>query len=92
MVEHPGLLDALGNLALLEGVTNEEVRICALSAIEKLSTEVSARRIMVKIESVMTALTKATFANDCSPDDALVDGIPSALLTKAALKNLSAYL
>ncbi len=92
MVEHPGLLNVLGTLALLEGVTYEEVRICAIAAIERLSNEVSARRIMVKNEAVMTALTKATFASNFSPDDALVDGVPIALLTKAALKNLSACL
>lgn len=92
MVEHPGLLDALGTLALLEGVTNEEVRTCAISAIERLSNEESVRGIMVKNESVMTALTKATFANDSNFEDILVDGIPTALLLKAALKNLSTYL
>jgi hypothetical protein len=92
MVEHPGLLDALGTLALLEGVSNEEVRTCAIASIERLSNEASARQTMVKNEAVMTALTRATFANDSTMDDSLVDGIPTALLMRAALKNLSAHL
>ena len=92
MVQHPGLLDALGKLSLLDGVADDEVRNCAIFAIERLSNEVSARRIMVKNEAVMTALTKATFADDGSDDGSLDEGIPNTLLMKTALKNLSAYL
>mmetsp|Transcript_21992 Transcript_21992/g.47793 ORF Transcript_21992/g.47793 Transcript_21992/m.47793 type:complete len:1334 (-) Transcript_21992:75-4076(-) len=92
MVEHPGLLDALATLSLLDGITDDEVKTCAISAIERLSKEASTRHIMVKNEGVMTALTKATFANDGAEDDAPNEGTPTALLMKTALKNLSLHL
>jgi hypothetical protein len=92
MVEHPGLLDALATLSLLDGVTDDEVKTCAISAIERLSKEASTRHIMVQNEGVMTALTKATFAKDGAEDDAPDEGTPTALLMKTALKNLTAHL
>lgn len=92
MVEQPGLLDALATLSLLDGVTDDEVKTCAISAIERLSKEASTRHIMVQNEGVMTALTKATFAKDGAEDDTPDEGTPTALLMKTALKNLSAHL
>eukprot|EP00578_Thalassiosira_sp_NH16_P026118 CAMPEP_0181095532 /NCGR_PEP_ID=MMETSP1071-20121207/10565_1 /TAXON_ID=35127 /ORGANISM="Thalassiosira sp., Strain NH16" /LENGTH=1590 /DNA_ID=CAMNT_0023177911 /DNA_START=86 /DNA_END=4858 /DNA_ORIENTATION=+ len=92
MVEHPGLLDALATLSLLDGINDDDVQTCAISAIERLSKEASTRHIMVKNEGVMTALTKATFAKDGAEDDVPDEGTPTALLMKTALKNLSAHL
>ena len=92
MVEHPGLLDALATLSLLDGVTDDEVKTCAITAIERLSKEASTRHIMVQNEGVMTALTKATFAKGGAEDDTPDEGTPTALLMKTALKNLSVFL
>jgi len=88
MVEHPGLLDALATLSLLPGVTDYEVKSCAISAIERLSKEASTRHIMVRNSGIMTALTTATFAKDDAQDDEPEEGTPTALLMKTALKNL----
>ena len=84
MVEHPGLLDALAALALLDGITDDECKACAISAIERLSKEASTRHIMVKNVGIMSALTKATFSTD-QEDEA-------SLLMRTALKNLSSTL
>ena len=92
MVEHPGLLDALATLSLLDGITDDEVKTCAISAIERLSKEPSTRHLMVKNEGVMTALTKATFVKDGAEEDVPDEGTPTSLLMKTALKNLSQYL
>jgi len=92
MVEHPGLLDAIATLSLLDGITDDEVKTCAISALERLSKEASTRHIMVKNEGVMTALTKATFANDGADDDFPDEGTPTALLMKTALKNLAEHM
>ncbi|KAL7445788.1 hypothetical protein ACHAXM_011359 [Skeletonema potamos] len=94
MVQHAGLLDALATLALLDGINDDEVKTCAIAALERLSKESSTRHIMVKNEGVMTALTKATFAKDRTDDDDATeeDGTPAALLMKTALKNLAAHL
>ncbi|KAL7535310.1 hypothetical protein ACHAXR_006413, partial [Thalassiosira sp. AJA248-18] len=92
MVEHPGLLDALATLSLLDGITDDEVKTCAISALERLSKEASTRHIMVKNEGVMTALTKATFAEDGAEDDTPDEGTPTALLMKTALKNLAEHM
>jgi hypothetical protein len=88
MVEHPGLLDALATLALLPGITDYEVKTCAISAIERLSKEALTRHIMVRNSGIMTALTTATFAKDDTQDDEPEEGTPTALLMKTALKNL----
>ncbi|KAL9181106.1 hypothetical protein ACHAXT_009911 [Thalassiosira profunda] len=88
MARQPGLLDALATLALMDGITDDEVKTCAISAIERLSKEPLARPILVKHEGVMTALTKATFAKDGGEDD-LDDGKPSSMLMRQALKNLA---
>jgi len=92
MVEHPGLLDALAALSLLDGITDDEVKTCAISAIERLSKETSTRHIMVKNEGVMTALTKATFVEDGADDVTPEEGTPNALLMKTALKNLAEHM
>ena len=84
MVEHPGLLDALATLAQLDGINDDEVRACAISAIERLSKEASTRQIMVNNQGIMKALTKATFSSDAEDE--------TALLMKTALKNLPAHL
>ena len=47
---------------------------------------------MVKNEGVMTALTKATFANDGAEEDVPEEGMPTALLMKTALKNLAEHM
>ena len=92
MVEHPGLLDALGRLSLMDDINDDEVKTCATSALERLSKEGSTRHIMVKNEGVMTALTKATFANDGLEEDVPDEGTPTALLMKTALKNLAEHM
>ena len=96
MVQHDGLLDALATLALRDGINDDEVKTCAIAALERLSKEASTRHIMAKNEGVMTALTKATFAKDGVDDDdddaTQDDGTPAALLMKTALKNLAAHL
>ncbi|KAL7493467.1 hypothetical protein ACHAWT_002463 [Skeletonema menzelii] len=94
MVQHDGLLDALATLALLDGINDDEVKTCAIAALERLSKESSTRHIMAKNEGVMTALTKATFAKDGADDDDATeeDGTPAALLMKTALKNLASHL
>jgi len=89
MVEHPGLLDALAALSLMDGIHNDEVKTCAISALERLSKEEKTRHIMVKNEGVMTALTEATFANDGAEEDFPDEGMSTALLMKTALKNLA---
>jgi len=104
MVHHDGLLDALADLALMDGINDEEVSTCAITAIERLTKEDSTRHIMVKNEGVMTALTKATFTKSgLDADDggldadmgasvdglSLVSGVSTSMLTKNALKNLA---
>ncbi len=89
MVEHPGLLDALAKLALLDGIDDEDVRVCAIYCIERLTNEPSTRGVMVKNEGIMTALTMAAFHAEY--DDPSSDR-PTALLMKNALKNLAAHL
>ena len=88
------MLDALATLALLDGINDDEVKTCAIAALERLSKESSTRHIMAKNEGVMTALTKASFAKDGADDDDdnEEDGTPAALLMKTALKNLAAHL
>lgn len=91
MVEHPGLLDALASLAVLDGINDDEVKSCAISAIERLSKEGATRHIMVRNEGVMTALMKATFADGLEDDDD-EEGPHTTLLMKAALKNLAEHI
>jgi len=61
MVEHDGLLDALATLASLDGINDDDVKGCALTAIERLTKEESTRSIMASNAGIMTVLTKATF-------------------------------
>jgi len=61
MAEHEGLLDALAALASLNGINDDEVKGCALTAIERLTKEESTRNIMASHAGIMTVLTKATF-------------------------------
>ncbi|KAL7489934.1 hypothetical protein ACHAW6_015664 [Cyclotella cf. meneghiniana] len=93
MVEHPGLLDALAQLSLLDGINDDELKTCAISALERLSKEPSTRHLMVRNEGVMTALTRATFAEGgYDDDDDEEEEAPTALLMKTALKNLAEHL
>lgn len=92
MVEHDGLLDALAALALLDDVNDDELKICAITALERLSKEVSTRQIMARHEGVITALTKATFSRTGFDEDDNERGAPTLLLMKTALKNLAEYL
>lgn len=89
MVEHPGLLDALAQLSLLEGINDDEVKSCAIAAMERLSKEPSTRHLMARNEGVMTALTRATFADDGYDED---EDAPQSTLMKMALKNLAEHL
>eukprot|EP00970_Alexandrium_tamarense_P017416 scaffold9505_cov202-Alexandrium_tamarense.AAC.12 len=91
IVEHPGLLDALASLAVLDGINDDEVNSCAISAIERLSKEGATRHIMVRNEGVMTALMKATFADGLEDDDD-EEGPHTTLLMKTALKNLAEHI
>jgi len=92
MVEHDGLLDALAVLALLDDVNDDELKICAITALERLSKEVSTRQIMARHEGVITALTKATFSRTGFDEDDNERGATTLLLMKTALKNLAEYL
>ena len=76
----------------MNGISDDEVKTCAISALERLSKEEKTRHIMVKNEGVMTALTKATFANDGAEEDVPEEGMPTALLMKTALKNLAEHM
>mmetsp|Transcript_10039 Transcript_10039/g.13420 ORF Transcript_10039/g.13420 Transcript_10039/m.13420 type:complete len:796 (-) Transcript_10039:753-3140(-) len=93
MAEHDEVLSALANLALLDGINDEEVRACAIIAIERLTTEPTTRHIMVKNEGIMTALTRATFSNNLRIDEDAVgmddDYASTSILMKTALKNLA---
>jgi HEAT repeat protein len=89
MVEHPGLLDALAQLSLLDGINDDEVKMCAIAALERLSKEPSTRHLMAGNEGVMTALTRATFEDDGYND---VEDVQNATLMKMALKNLAEHL
>jgi hypothetical protein len=53
------------------------VKTCAISALGSLSKEPSTRHLMVRNEGVMTALTRATFAED---DDDEEEEAPTAVL------------
>mmetsp|Transcript_600 Transcript_600/g.979 ORF Transcript_600/g.979 Transcript_600/m.979 type:complete len:892 (-) Transcript_600:103-2778(-) len=106
MVQHGGLLDALSNLASLEGINNQEVHTCAIATIQQLTIEESTRLIMARHSGVMTILTKETFsmynkshditstfadyAESVSQDHTVLDD--PQLLTKLALKNLAEVL
>ena len=79
MVEHPSLLDALAQLSLLDGIDDDEVKTCAISALGSLSKEPSTRHLMVRNEGVITALTRATIAED---DDDEEEEAPTAVLMK----------
>lgn len=89
MVEHPGLLDAMATLALLDGIDDGDVRMCAIYAIERLTKEPSTRAMMAKSQGVMTALTRATFYAEYEDP---ASERPTSLLMKNALKNLAAHL
>jgi len=89
MVERPGMLDALAILAGLHKVNDEEVRECALSAIERLTKEPHVRKAMVRHQGIMIELTRATFsANNILDNYEERDKISRALM-KSALKNLA---
>jgi hypothetical protein len=91
MASHDGLLQALSNLALLESMSDIDVRRNAIAALEMISRDVKARTYMVRNEQVMRALTKASFEHG----DGAVYGegengkAVTAKLLKLALKNLS---
>ncbi|KAL7515348.1 hypothetical protein ACHAXN_013307 [Cyclotella atomus] len=89
MVEHPGLLDALAQMSLLDGINDDEVKTCAISALERLSKEPSTRHLMAGNEGVMTALTRATFEDDAYNDE---EDVQNSTLMKTALKNLAGHL
>eukprot|EP00545_Synedropsis_sp_CCMP1620_P013224 CAMPEP_0119032198 /NCGR_PEP_ID=MMETSP1176-20130426/41932_1 /TAXON_ID=265551 /ORGANISM="Synedropsis recta cf, Strain CCMP1620" /LENGTH=1081 /DNA_ID=CAMNT_0006988609 /DNA_START=42 /DNA_END=3284 /DNA_ORIENTATION=- len=57
MASHDGLLQALSNLALLESLTDTDVRKSAIAALEMISRADRARPCMVRNEQVMRALT-----------------------------------
>lgn len=89
MVEHRGVLDTLATLASLNGVNDQEVRECALVAIERLAHEPSTRRIMAEHQAIMTELTRATFSSSGILDEREeVDG-QCRFLMKSALKYLA---
>ena len=61
MASHDGLLQAVANLALMESLTDLEVRKSAIATLEMISHADEARQYMVANEYVMRALTKASF-------------------------------
>jgi len=89
MVECEGILDTLAYLSSLHGVNDEEVRDCALAAIEQLTREPSMRRIMATHEGIMTELTRATFSQNGILDAYEEGDHTSRSIMKAALKNLA---
>ena len=86
LVQHPALLDALAQLALLQALDVQHVRGPAISAIEQLAQEPKCRSPLAQHEGIMMALTRATFAND---EDDLDDPLGNTQLIKSALKNLT---
>ncbi len=92
MVEHVGVLDALARLASLHGMNDQEVRECALVAIERLTHEPSTRRIMADHEAIMTELTRATFSTSGIRGEHEEDDHKSRQLMTSALKYLAEVL
>jgi len=106
MGEKESLLDALATLASLDGVNDDDVRDCALVAIERLTMEESIQVFMVAHPGIMTALTRATFqksvALECfgveeefgDKNDGDLDSCSNEgkFLAKSALKNLAQVL
>ena len=91
MVRHPGLLDALAQLSLLDGINDDELKTCAISAIERLSQEPSTRHLMARNEGCMTALIKVS-AGGYDEDGYGDEDAPRAHIMKRALKNLAEHL
>ena len=94
MAAHDGLLQALSNLALLESLTDSDVRKSSIAALEMISREPKSRPFMVKNEQVMRALTKASFEK---ADGEIVyedadEGNVTGKMIKRALKNLAGSL
>ena len=73
-------------------MNDEEVRQCALSAMEQLTREVTTRKIMADHEGVMMALTRATFNSSGILDEFEENDCRARLLMKSALKNLAEVL
>ena len=91
MAGHDGLLQAVANLALLESLTDLEVRKSAIATLEMISRGEKARQYMVKNELVMRALTKASFERhdeEVNADDDQGTAVTPQLL-KQALRNLA---
>jgi hypothetical protein len=90
MAAHDGLLKAIANLALLESLTDTEVRKSAIAALEMISRAAKARQYMVKNEQVMRALTKASFqrGEEVYADDDQGTAVTPQLL-KQAMRNLA---
>jgi len=61
MAGHEGLLEALATLASLDGINDDDVRDCALTAIERLTKEESTRSVMASHAGIMAVLARATF-------------------------------
>ena len=94
MAAHDGLLQALSNLALLESLTDTDVRKSAIAALEMVSRDENARPFMVQNEQVMRALTKASFERGDGIDgDVIYSGVDEGSVTgkkiKRALQNLA---
>ncbi len=89
MAQHPGLLDALGNLAMLKGYSFADVRSSALAALELLSRDYESRVWMIRNSTVMQALTKATFELDANGEPLTAQEHVNINLIKEALKNLT---
>ncbi|KAI2503891.1 HEAT repeat [Fragilaria crotonensis] len=91
MAAHDGLLHAIANLALLESLTDTEVRKSAIATLEMISRAAKARQYMVKNELVMRALTKASFQRgdeEVYADDDQGTAVTPQLL-KQAMRNLA---
>ena len=102
MAEHAGLIDALAAMASLKGINDDDVKDCALVAIEWLTKEASIRGFMAAHAGIMTALTKASFHKSlelkCMGVEEDVDrdldncSDEGRLMAKSALKNLAEVL
>ena len=93
MGAHPGLLEELANLSMLDKPADFQTKSYAIAAIERLSTEPMNMSIMAKNSLIMTALTRANFSSPYEDQNANTDGISSnSYLLKTALKNLADYI
>mmetsp|Transcript_29512 Transcript_29512/g.41305 ORF Transcript_29512/g.41305 Transcript_29512/m.41305 type:complete len:680 (-) Transcript_29512:384-2423(-) len=99
MAQHHGLLNSLAKLALEPGQGQEAPKVhhAAVSAVERLARDETARPVLAHNESIMAALTRASYGSNGEPSSTggSIDGGGSSVGTReqmvqVALKNLVA--